>query len=201
MTETVEASLTADETLDAASQGIDHVIGGSGFVFYYSLLGALLGIAVAALFSPFVTYLLWMSGSPAAGVLEVPVNAAVAVVLALWGRDIGARLAMHRHRCKFLAGMRDRGMPEEITGRFTVTNDAFVISHDRVTYAIAWNAVGEVIEIPTHWLFAVDLHQFTLPRSAFADIAEERTFIASVLGHLTESARERSDKARAFAEG
>ena len=91
------------------------------------------------------------------------------------------------------------GIPREIDAQFELLPDGLRLSTDRITIFPRWHAVDTVERGSEGWVIYADHLTFLVPHDSFAAEAAERAFVATLVGHLTAEARERSPAAVAFA--
>ena len=101
----------------------------------------------------------------------------------------------------YLANFTRLGIPQEIEARFEVLPEGLRLTTERITVFPRWSAVDTVERGTDGWVLSADHLTFLLPHDSFADEATARAFVAAIVEHLTEAARERSADAVAFARG
>jgi hypothetical protein len=104
-------------------------------------------------------------------------------------------------RRAYLANFGRLGIPEEIEARFEILPEGMPVTTARITIFPRWEAVDTVERGADGWVLSADHLTFLIPHDSFADEAAARTFVAAIVEHLTEAARERSPEAVAFAGG
>jgi hypothetical protein len=190
------AELQLEEILALAPLAHARTVGSELFVIGYQAAGVLLGVLGGSLLTSYIPLAFrW-------GDYLVPTWAPMQwliVLCGITGWAFGATLAQSHHRTRFLAGIRLRATPDSMPASFAVEDRALRISTPRVEYAVAWDAVLEIIPSPAAWLLQVDLTTFQVPKRAFADEAQERAFVGKLLERVRPEVRERSIEAAAFA--
>lgn len=101
----------------------------------------------------------------------------------------------------YLANFTKLGIPQEIEARFEVLPEGLRLTTERITIFPRWAAVDTVERGADGWVLSADHLTFLIPHDSFADEAAARAFVAAIVEHLTEGARERSADAVAFASG
>jgi hypothetical protein len=91
------------------------------------------------------------------------------------------------------------GIPLEIDALYEILPDELRLTTDRIVIAPKWAAVDTVENGAAGWVISADHLTFLVPHDSFADKDAERAFVAALVAHLTEAARERSAEAVAFA--
>jgi hypothetical protein len=104
-------------------------------------------------------------------------------------------------RRAYLANFARLGIPQEIEARFEVLPEGLRLSTERITIFPRWAAVDTVERGTDGWVLSADHLTFLVPHDSFPDEAAARAFVAAIVEHLTEAARERSRDAVAFARG
>jgi len=105
------------------------------------------------------------------------------------------RFIMSRWRRNWLA----RGLPAELAVSYTVAPDGLHIASALSLTIVFWPALSEVGLEKDYWLvFGGGAMAYFLPRRFFASPADERAFLAAVLGRLSPPARARSRDVAAF---
>lgn len=104
-------------------------------------------------------------------------------------------------RRAYLKNFKRLTIPTEIEATFEILPEGLRLSTDRITIFPRWHAVDTVEWAGTGWVVSADHLTFLLPRASFADRDAERAFVAALLDKLTPEARERSQRASAFAAG
>jgi hypothetical protein len=99
----------------------------------------------------------------------------------------------------YLANFGRLGIPEEIEARFEVLPEGLRLTTDRITIFPRWEAVDTVERGGDGWVLSADHLTFLIPHDSFADDAAARAFVAAIVEHLPEAARERSADAVTFA--
>jgi len=189
------AELKLEEALDLAPVAHARIVGSQRFVFLYQAAGMVLGMLAGAIVGGIVTLPLQLAHFPLAE--WVPMDALLVVGgIAGWG--LGLAQAQKRHRAKILAGIRARGTPPAVAVDYAITDEFLRIATPRVEYRIAWAAILEVIDGGEAWLVQVDLTTFIVAKRAFGDEAQQRSFLADLLGRVRPEVRERSREALAF---
>ncbi|MDP3802477.1 YcxB family protein [Brevundimonas sp.] len=92
-----------------------------------------------------------------------------------------------------------RGLNEKFLSSITVTDDAFISSTGRMTVTAPWTAVSDLVHTDRYWIFLVEGHPQFLPRRFFTSPVEEKAFLQAILNRVSPEARNRSNKAVAFA--
>lgn len=186
----VEAVIGLEEALDVAPAATARMIGPQRFVLIYQIVGVSAGMLVGALLSA------WLPAAFAAFGSRVPVLLEpLMLVFGLLGWSLGLSRAQSLHRAKFVAGIRRRGMPAEVTMSFAIEDAGLRIATPRMTYCIAWDAVLELVETSRAWLIQADNLTFVLPRRAFSDKLQEKAFLARLLGRVRPEVKARSVEA------
>ena len=104
-------------------------------------------------------------------------------------------------RRAYLKNFTRLAIPTEIEATFEILPDGLRLSTDRITIFPRWHAVDTVEWAGTGWVVSADHLTFLVPRASFADRDAERAFLSALLDSLTPEARERSQRASAFAAG
>lgn len=174
------------------------MIGSEHFVVLYQVAGILVGMTLGAVLAVFVPLAFIWNGwliptSPAVQALQI--------FLAVLGWNVGLALAQRRHREKFFAGLRKRGMPDSVNVAFAVSDLGLQIASPRIQHSVTWDAVLEIVSAPGAWLVQADQLTILVPHGAFASDADQREFIKGMLAHMSPEARDRSVEAMACAIG
>jgi hypothetical protein len=101
----------------------------------------------------------------------------------------------------YLANFTRLGIAQEFEARFEVLPEGLRLTTERITIFPRWEAVDTVERGADGWVLSADHLTFLIPHDSFADEAAARAFVAAILEHLTEAARERSAEAVAFGRG
>jgi hypothetical protein len=104
-------------------------------------------------------------------------------------------------RRAYLKNFTRLAIPTEIEATLEILPEGLRLSTDRITILPRWHAVDTVEWAGTGWVVSADHLTFLIPRASFADSDAERTFLAALLDRLTPEARQRSQRAAAFAAG
>ncbi len=99
----------------------------------------------------------------------------------------------------YLANFAALGIPQEIEARFEVLPEGLRVSTERITIFPRWAAVDTIERGADGWVISADQLTFLIPHDSFADQAAAQSFVAAIVSHLTEGARERSPEAVKFA--
>jgi len=95
------------------------------------------------------------------------------------------------------AAWKRMGALAEVAVRYRA-DEAGLVIEGGVTIVVPWGAVMMVAPEKTAWLIIAGGTGFFLPRRFFADVAEERAFVAFGLERLSPEARTRSAEAATF---
>jgi hypothetical protein len=101
----------------------------------------------------------------------------------------------------YLANFTRLGIPQEVEVRFEILPEGLRATTERITIFPRWAAVDTVERGADGWVLSADQLTFLIPHDSFADEGAARSFVAAIVEHLTERARERSHDAVAFARG
>ena len=162
---------------------------GSSFgalMFVASLaIGGATGVAVATFFDD-------MIGMPD---LSWPAFVVAAVLVSL-----GVNLICRKWLVKrFRRNMRVRRMPTNFSYSFSLAEDELILETQWMRKVAPWSSVTEIIRSGKYWIFLVGFDPWFAPSRFFSSAAEERSFIAKAVTHLSRDARERSQDAVSFA--
>lgn len=129
-------------------------------------------------------------------VLETPADyrlptLAICMVLSLGGGAAIIRFVSRKMQREWLA----RGVPAEISNRYSVLPEGLQVESQVATTLIRWPFVNEVMLVDGHWLLISAVFWFVIPRACFGSDEEEHAFLAALLRHLEPAARDRSKKA------
>ena len=108
---------------------------------------------------------------------------------------VGRRFLIRRFR----RNMSARDLNVRFRYTIELTKDGLVQVCGAVHRTAQWDAVTEVFRAKKYWIFLVQMEPWFAPMRFFANPADEKAFIRLALTHLSESARDRSKDAVAFA--
>lgn len=174
-----------------APAAIKRMVGSDWFVTGFPTLGAVGGIGFGVCLSVAISAALRATGVEAVPSLT---GAFLMGIGGVSGWGLGDALAQREHRKRFLAAIRNRGSPDEITVRFDLSDAGLSIVTPQTTQLFTYEAILEVIETAKAWLIQVDTTTIYLPKRAFSDREWELRFIRQMLGRMKPEARDRSDK-------
>lgn len=190
-------TITVDQAIEESRYAHNRAVGSLRQVTWLPIACALAGLAASMVLLPTIYSLLFLV-NPAFGIVLTMIDGGIHAAVAVMGYAVGQNLAARTYHRRYLLGMFRRGMPAQVEARYRVTDDAFEADTGRIAFAVHWPAVAEVVETPMAWLLVVDTTTLVVPRSAFADRAVERAFVAAILARIPPHAHDRSAEARAF---
>ncbi|MDR7102606.1 hypothetical protein [Croceicoccus sp. BE223] len=193
----VRFEITPQQSVDAAQAAHARAVGRMSFLTWIPLGGALAGYVLGLTLEQTINAAMFFI-NPALGIVFMGLGSAVTTALALIGYAVGLRMWARSYHRRYLFGMYERGMPARTTVTFRLTDTMLEASNERMSYAIGWPFIAELVEAPTAWTVVADMTTFVVLKSAFADKDEERAFVQTMLERLSPAARERSAEARAF---
>ena len=100
---------------------------------------------------------------------------------------------------RFRKHMSDRNLAVRFRQTFEVSDAGLTLESGLLRRTAPWPAVTEILRVKKYWIFLVQMEPWFAPSRFFANEADERSFIRTALGHLTEEAKARSKAAVAFA--
>lgn len=193
----IRFEITPQQSVDAAQAAHARAVGRMSFMTWMPLGGALAGYVVGLTLEQTINAAMFFI-NPALGIVFMGLPTAITVALSLIGYGLGLRMSARSYHRRYLLGMYERGMPARTTVTFRLTETVLEASNERMSYAIGWPFIVELVETPTAWTVVADMTTFVVLKSAFAGKDEERAFVETMLERLSPAARERSAEARAF---
>ena len=94
-----------------------------------------------------------------------------------------------------------RGTPGPFPASFELAEDHFRYVIGGITVTTRWDVVSELFKAPGWWVFLAQGNSYYVPAKAFSTPGAEQKFVSQALQHLDAAARQRSQKAAAFAAG
>ncbi len=91
-----------------------------------------------------------------------------------------------------------RGLKNPVPNRFEATQEGFRSMTGSVESRAPWTAVSDLFPVGPYWVVIADAWPFYMPRRFFSSVEEEKRFLGSMLEHMGEEARARSDAAARF---
>jgi len=123
----------------------------------------------------------------------------VPVVLAFAGLLIVGRMQRAFEARKIWAEAKAHGIPLEFDALYELHPDELRMSSDRAAIAHKWATVDAITDTTHGWVISANCLMCLIPHDSFADVADERAFVAALVAHLTDAARARSAYAVTFA--
>jgi hypothetical protein len=161
-------------------------------LFYYGaivllmVLGAVIGATVG-----------WAFEARKADAL---LNSNVLGVVGLWvGWFVYVRICRPLVVRRFKKNMRDRGLDVRFPYGLKLADDGLTLTCGGVMKKADWGSVTEVFKVKGYWVILVQMEPWFAPVRFFSSPADEKSFVRSVVGRLSEGARGRSKAAVAFA--
>jgi hypothetical protein len=158
----------------------------------YPLTGAVTGLVVGLLVIGVLAFLVpsdWIMRSPALvgwfG-FAVPLLGG-ALGLAYAHRRLGIVLAK-----AWRGGLVERGVPEQVEARWTLTDTGLAYHTARFSGEAAYASLHQLLHEHGYWIIAADALTLCIPDTAFASPDDANAFMAQLLSRMPEPARERS---------
>lgn len=120
-------------------------------------------------------------------------------LIGLAGIGLATSAYSHAVRRKLLREFAHLGIPLEREGLYEILPEGLRLTTDRIQIFPRWEAIDTLERVKFGWALSADQLTFLLPSQSFTDEAGERAFIAAILAHMSEAARERSRMAVQFA--
>jgi hypothetical protein len=152
------------------------------------LIPAAFGMAIALVLAPTVGAAILMlvffaMGPEAAGRMPShyePFFVTLEIAAGLIGWKVGENRGLKRNYQRFFDGLRERGAPETVPTRFSISKTGLRATSERGSFVASWTSILEVFATESHWLVQSDSFTMALPRRAFASPNTERAFIAKL---------------------
>ena len=100
---------------------------------------------------------------------------------------------------RFRQNMRARGLDVRLPYGLKLTDAGLTLTCGGIVKTADWASVTEVFRAKGYWVILVQMEPWFAPVRFFANSADERSFIRSVVANLSDGARGRSKGAVAFA--
>lgn len=110
-------------------------------------------------------------------------------------------IEQHRVTRAYLSSLAATGAPLERQGVYEVTDDALVLTTERMVLAPRWHAIDTLERGKHGWVISADQLHFLIPFADFPDSDAQRPLLAAIAARMTSEARARSRDAVEFAEG
>lgn len=112
---------------------------------------------------------------------------------------IGNQLEQARSAKSYLKHLARIGSPLERDGTYEITDEALVLTTERMVLAPRWNAIDTIERGEVGWVVSADQLHFLIPYDAFASADAQRPLLSAITSRLTPEARARSREAVDFA--
>ena len=113
---------------------------------------------------------------------------------------IGLDIENRRMSRAYLRALEAVGAPLEREGVYEVTDEALVLTTERVVLAPRWAAVDTIEKGDAGWVISADQLHFLIPFADFPSVDAQRPLLAAITSRMTAEARARSRDAVEFAE-
>jgi hypothetical protein len=124
----------------------------------------------------------------------------IPAVFALVAVKIALDIENRRASRAYLRALAAIGAPLEREGVYEVTDEALVLTTERVVVAPRWVAIDTVEKGDAGWVISADQLHFLIPFADFASVDAQRPLLAAITSRMTPEARARSRDAVEFAE-
>lgn len=131
--------------------------------------------------------------------LGVYLPVAIPAFFALVAVKIALALENSRLRRAYMRALTAVGAPLEREGIYEVTDNALVLTTERMMLAPRWAAIDTIEKGVAGWVVSADQLHFLIPYADFPSVDAQRPLLSAITARLTPEARARSREAVEFA--